>query len=393
MSAARHALILGSGVFGVTGALALRRRGFSVTLCDPGPLPHPLASSTDISKVIRMDYGSDDLTMGWMAEALAGWDAWNAQWLAQGRRPLYHEDGFLILSRDPMAPGGFERESFDRLLARGLRPERLSGEAIHRRYPAWAPGVHVDGYFNPRAGWAESGAVVAALIEQARDEGVELREGHGALGLIERRGRVVGARTTSGDIAAEVVVVAAGAWTPVLLPELADRMWPVAQPVLHFKVEVPPRYQAPAFPPWAADIGRTGWYGFPALADGTLKVANHGPGQRLDPNAPREVPEAAEPRFRAFLAESLPGLASSALIGQRLCLYCDTWDGHFFIDQHPDRPGLVVASGGSGHAFKFAPVLGALIADVVEGRDHPFRPRVAWRSPGERRFEDARHKG
>ncbi len=53
-------LIVGGGEFGITGALELSHRGYSVALFDPGPLPHPRAASTDISKVIRMDYGAED---------------------------------------------------------------------------------------------------------------------------------------------------------------------------------------------------------------------------------------------------------------------------------------------------------------------------------------------
>lgn len=52
-------LIVGCGVYGITAALALHGRGFSVTVIDPGPVPHPLAASTDVSKVVRMEYGAD----------------------------------------------------------------------------------------------------------------------------------------------------------------------------------------------------------------------------------------------------------------------------------------------------------------------------------------------
>ena len=64
---------------------------------------------------------------------------------------------------------------------------------------------------------------------------------------------------------------------------------------------------------------------------------------------------------------NLPALADAPIVHRRMCLYCDTFDGDFWIDHDPERPGLVVAAGDSGHGFKFAPILGALIADVVEG--------------------------
>ena len=79
------------------------------------------------------------------------------------------------------------------------------------------------------------------------------------------------------------------------------------------------------------------------------------------------------------------------MIATRLCLYCDTWDGDFWIDRHPQRPGLVVATGGSGHGFKFTPALGPIIADVVEGKPNRFAARFAWRARGQIKTEEARH--
>jgi glycine/D-amino acid oxidase-like deaminating enzyme len=95
--------------------------------------------------------------------------------------------------------------------------------------------------------------------------------------------------------------------------------------------------------------------------------------------------------FRDFLGKALPDVLDAPVISNRLCMYCDTWDGDFWIDHDPDRPGLIVATGGSGHGFKFAPMLGPIIADVVEGEQNPFANRFKWRARGELRTEDARY--
>ena len=71
-------------------------------------------------------------------------------------------------------------------------------------------------------------------------------------------------------------------------------------------------------------------------------------------------------------------------------MYCDSVDGDFLIDRDPERDGLVVASGGSGHAFKFAPLLGEIVADVLEGRANRWADRFRWRPSGPQRAEDAR---
>ena len=100
----KTALIVGGGVFGLAAARAARALGHATRLLDPGPLPHPLASSTDLSKVVRPDYGADDLYTDWMLEALPRWRAWNAR----GPRPLFHETGVAFLAGGAPAPGGFE---------------------------------------------------------------------------------------------------------------------------------------------------------------------------------------------------------------------------------------------------------------------------------------------
>src|SRR5574341_1423317 len=163
--------VVGAGAFGVTAAIELARRGHQVTLLDPGPLPHPLAASTDISKVIRMEYGPDVAYMALAERARDGWLGWNAAWRAAGREPLYHETGVLMVCREPMRPGGFEQESFRMLVARGHAPERLDARSLVRRYPAWRAGAYVDGFYHAQGGYAESGRVMAALTSEAERAG------------------------------------------------------------------------------------------------------------------------------------------------------------------------------------------------------------------------------
>lgn len=382
-------LVIGGGIFGTTAALELRARCCDVTLADPGPLPHPLAESTDISKVVRSDYGADlDYTrLG--EQSLEGWRRWNSLWPA----PLFHETGVAFLSRAPMAPGGFEHESFATLSRRGHRIERLDAAEIARRFPAYRPGALVDGYFHADGGWAESGAVVAQLVAQCRARGVIVREGceierlgdspaEAALAAVTSRMAARAAGAALEPIAADHVVVAAGSWTQRLVPALAGALRAVGQPVFHLRPADPSLFEAARFPVFGADISRTGYYGFP-LHRGVVKIANHGAGIAMDaifaPPPPRKVTPAQEAALRDMLRDTFPALADAPLVETRLCVYGDSHDSHLWIARDPDRPHVTVAAGGSGHAFKFAPVLGALIADCVLGIPHPLGAKFRWR--------------
>ncbi len=371
-------VVAGGGLFGLTAARELVRRGHDVVVVEPGPVPHPDASSTDISKAVRMDYGADAFYSDLAARAIEGWRALERE----VGLPLYHEVGFALLTATPMAPGGFEHESYRVLSGRGLPLERLDAAAIAERFPAMAAGAFTDGYFNPSAGWVESGRVIGLLAGLARAEGVEIVENERVRGLRQAGGRVRGVRCESGrEWDGDLVLVAGGAWTSRLLPHLSAFLHPVAQPVFHFRVEDPALYQPPWFSVFAADIARTGWYGFPALDDGRLKIGHHGRGLPFDPGAPRVMPPGEEGRFRAFLEQVLPGAARAPIAASRLCFYCDTEDGDFWIDHDPAHEGLVIAAGGSGHAFKFLPILGPLVADVVERRPNADAARFRWREP------------
>ena len=383
--------IVGAGIFGATAAWVLAKRGYQVHLFDPGPLPHPKASSTDISKLIRMDYGDDKFFTELMEASFSGWHKWNQLF----QRPLYHEVGALMLTTEPMQAGSFEADSYETIKNRGHELSRLNQGELASRFPKWNADKYLDGYFNPLAGWAESGAVLKEIIGFAQQAGVELHEGHACTGFIEDDSRVRGIITNDNtEWKSDRVIVAAGSWTPKFFPELADEMWPVALPIMHFAPKNSTSFAPPSFVPWAADISRTGWYGFCANADGILKIANHGPGTRIDPQQDsRELPASAEANARKFFEESIPSAASAEFVGGKLCLYCDTYDGDFFIDHHPDRKGLLIATGGSGHGFKFSPMLGDIIADVLEEKPNRFATRFAWRRRSERKTEQARFDG
>jgi len=366
-----HVLVIGGGIFGVTAALELHARGCDVTLADPGPLPHPLAESTDISKLVRCDYGADEDYTLLGERALDGWRRWNGTW----RTARFHETGVCFLTQQPMQPGSFEHASFTLLARRGHHIERLDAAAIAARFPAYRPGAYVDGYLHREGGWAESGATVAQLITDAIAAGITVRADCAIDRIVDD-----GALAGNEHLPADAIVLCTGAWAPQLLPELASALRPVGQPVFHLLPADPAPFAAASFPAFGADISRTGYYGFPINRDGIVKIANHGAGIDYTPGAPRDVTTAQEAALRSFLADAIPALAHAQIVGSRLCVYGDTRDADFWIARHPARPTLTVATGGSGHGFKFAPVLGELIADAVLGRSNPFTHKFRWRA-------------
>src|SRR5881396_918407 len=370
-------IVVGAGINGVAAAIELKKRGHEVVLVDPGPLPHPLAASTDISKAVRAAYGADEDYTALAKRSIELWREWNEEF---GTR-LYHEVGVMFVRHAKMEPGDFEYESLKLLEKRGLKVARMDAPQLWKRFPAWNPELYVDGVLEVEAGYAESGRTVAMLIERAKSAGVELRERVMFSRLAERGNRVNGIALDDGQqIAADFVVMAVGAWTPYLLPFTKKFFRATGQPVFHLKPLEPELFTPERFPVFGADITTTGYYGFPINRDGVVKIANHGAGREMSPDSPERVVTAEEKKnLREFLASTFPSLSDAPIVNTRVCMYCDTHDGHFWIARDPEREGLVVAAGDSGHGFKFASLLGEIIANAVEGKDNPLLDKFRWR--------------
>jgi glycine/D-amino acid oxidase-like deaminating enzyme len=100
----------------------------------------------------------------------------------------------------------------------------------------------------------------------------------------------------------------------------------------------------------------------------------------MSPESPkRTVTPEDERNLHKFLASTCPALADAPIVYSRVCMYCDTHDGHFWIARDPEREGLIIAAGDCGHGFKFAPVLGGIIADAVEEKPNPILQKFRWR--------------
>jgi sarcosine oxidase len=122
---------------------------------------------------------------------------------------------------------------------------------------------------------------------------------------------------------------------------------------------------ADRLPVWVLRDGGTMFYGIPHDPELGLKVSIHHWGTFVQPDTvEREVGPADVERVRAFLRARMPA-ADGPLVAAKVCLYTNTPDETFVIDRHPAAPGVAFTSACSGHGFKFAPVIGEILADLV----------------------------
>ncbi len=350
--------VVGLGATGAAAARELARRGGRVLGLDRARPPHDLGSSHGQSRIIREAYFEHPLYVPLVRRAYRGWAALEQE---SGRRLLRQTGGVMIGPGDwTLIPGALASAR-----DHGLAHEEIEAPEARRRFPALRVPDGSVAVWEPRAGILDPEASVAALLEGARGSGAVLR-----LAEPVRSWRAdangVAVETSAARYRAERLLLAAGPWLRELVRDPHLPLTVERQVVFWFQPRRSPDLFSPERLPvflWEFAPGRL-FYGLPDLGRG-VKVACHHQGEDVDPETVSRQVEAEEVEtIRTLLRRHVPD-ADGPLEATSVCLYTNTRDGHFLLDHHPRFPRVVLASPCSGHGFKFAPVLGEILADLV----------------------------
>jgi len=346
--------VAGGGVFGLSAACELAGRGHAVVVYeDDRNLPGMRAASRDVSKALRHEYGSETaLYAPWVSRARELWFDLERE---SGRR-IFHPAGFLSITSAPFEPGSFECDSFRVLSELGLPVQYWSADEGRERFP----GFNLEGVraltYNPDGGWLDPVEAIRALAARAENRGAR----------IERGRRLENPRAQGAD----AVLLANGVWLDRFVTELEIPLRATRQYEGSFRPENPVQAESRPIPVWSWDVASRGFYGFPLHPkDGVFKAACHLPGPRVDAEDGRGPDREAHAAVDRFVRERLEGIGPAE--EGRCCFYANSPDGRFVIDAWPGKDGVFIAGCGSGHAFKFGPLLGEWAADSVEGRGAP----------------------
>jgi sarcosine oxidase len=345
-------VVVGGGVLGLSAARALARRARPVVVCERSTVGHGGAGSKGSARIFRLGY--DD--PAYVRLALVAERLW---------RELEAESGRSLLTTTGQVTFGEDIEVLARSLARAGAPyDTMTAPEVAARFPALS--VPTAAVFEPG-----SGVIAAADSLAALGQGLEVREHCSVVRCTDdgRRVRVV-VDTAQGDrveLRAAVVLVCAGPWTAPLVAGLDTGLESIAtlEQVAYLAPVSGPVDAIPVF----VERGRPWFYGLPDLSSGLMKVSLHGAGRRLSleelerPGATEHADDDLVAELRASARRFLPGLRPEPVATER-CVYDDTPDGDFVLD----RVGrVVIGSGTSGHGFKFAPLLGEVLADLATG--------------------------
>jgi sarcosine oxidase len=358
--------IIGLGVMGSAALAALARRGRRVVGIDRFAPGHDRGSSHGITRIIRLGYFEHPSYVPLLRAAYPLW----RELEAQSGQSLLTVTGILeIGAPESDLVVGTLRSSRLHNLAHDI----LDASSLIKRFPAFRLPDNFVGVFQPDGGFLRAEPTVAALQALARRAGAELRMEERVLAVEAHRDGVL-VKTQHGDILAECAIVAAGPWLKSLLPQFPVPIRVTRQVSGWFEPADQARAQfaAERFPVFLLQNRDGVFYGFPAETDGVKVAKHHHAGATVDPDHyDRAVSTADEDVIRTALKAHVPD-AGGRLLAARTCLYTTTPDGDFILDRLPGCPQIIVASPCSGHGFKFAPVIGEILADLaVTGRtDH-----------------------
>jgi len=351
------AVIVGLGAMGSAACCELARRGMSVLGFDRFTSPHAHGSSHGDTRIIREAYYEHPLYVPLIQRA---YEAWRELEQRVDRSLLRVTGGLMIGPRDGELVSGARRSAE----LHRLPHEEMDAAEVSRRFPALRPDAHMVGLYEPRAGILYPELCITSFLELAAAHGGRLRYEEPVLDW-RADGAGVSVRTAQARYEASTLVLSVGAWLPSLLrprrvpltierqvlhwfaPRVARHLDPHCCPIFMFE------YQPRRF-----------CYGFP-LHHGAVKAALHHDGRPTDPDEVEDVEPGEVEHIRRLLERYLPD-AGGRCLRSATCIYTNTPDRHFLLDVHPDHANVLLVSPCSGHGFKFASVIGEIVADLIE---------------------------
>jgi sarcosine oxidase len=348
-------IVVGVGGLGSAALFHLARSGLRVLGIERFEVPNEQGSSHGVTRIIRLAYYEHPSYVPLLGRA---YELWRELETVAGEQLLHITGSVDAGPADSFVFEGSVRSCVEH----GLEHEVIDAAEVNRRFPGYRLPAESMAVFQQDGGFLLPERCIVAHVDAGRTMGAAVRTNERVLEL-EPAARGVRVTTDRAIYEADRLVLAAGVWEGELtgLPVVAERQ------VLAWLDPLRPELFSPErFPVFNLIVEEGRYYGFPVFGIPGFKfgryhhLEEHGDPDVLD----REPSQRDEQVLREFAERYFPDGAgpTSSL---KTCLFENTPDEHFLLGLHPEHDNVIVAGGGSGHAFKFASVIGELVAQLV----------------------------
>lgn len=352
------AIVIGLGAMGSATAYRLARRGMRVLGLEQFDIPHDRGSSHGVNRIIRLAYWEHHSYVPLLRRAYELW------------REIENVTGERLLFITGSIDAGEETCNTVKgaLLSceiHALPHETLDAEELHARFPGYRLPREMMAIYQPDGGFILSERAIVTHVMAAQALGAEVHAREEVLSWDARSGGVQ-VRTSRGRYTADRLVLTAGPWAANLLPDLAWMMVPERQVLLWAHPRRPDYFRLGAFPVFNLEAPEGRFYGLPVYGIPGFKFGKyHHRYETTDPDQmDREIHPEDEEVLREGIRRYFPD-ADGPTMAMKTCLFTNSPDEHFIIDAHPALSQVYLAAGFSGHGFKFASVVGEIIAELV----------------------------
>ena len=353
------AIVIGVGGMGSSTLYHLARRGLKVLGLEQFEIPHELGSSHGYSRMIRYTLQEHPSYVPLVKRAYELWHE-----LEQNINET------LVVTTGSVRAGppdsDFYRGAIESCDLHQIPYEILNNTEVNRRFPGYQLPDDISSVYQPDGGFVLPEMCIVGHAQAAEEAGATIHTGETVLGW-EIQNDSVSIRTNREVYSAARLVVTAGAWAAKLVPNVATYAIPERQVLGWFQPERPELFTPERFPVFGIWTEEGRYYGFPNYSVPGFKIGkSHHLFQKVDPDTmDREVRPEDEEVLRRFTSRYFP-LAAGELLDRKTCIYTNTPDEQFMIGVLPDQPQVSVAAGFSGHGFKFASVIGEIMADLAQ---------------------------